>query len=218
MNPESPSQSFMLAGASALTKTSDVYQISSNFENFAHNIKLRTLEWRVLFAIDGYRTVREICLQLHLDEDSAREIFGKLSLLNLIQEEEISLSDFIQRSPNLPTSEVPSLTIGGASPFRTPLALQGASMPEPARTTVSVVSSGSDPGDYAEEEFEEEEPPAAPAPPAPPPVSRVGAEPPPMPSSVAVDLQPLAPVAPPEQPTPRPVAPVVAAALAVISS
>ena len=60
MNPESPSQSFMLAGASALTKPSDVFQISPNFENYAHNIKLRTLEWRVLFAIDGYRTVREI--------------------------------------------------------------------------------------------------------------------------------------------------------------
>ena len=108
MNPESPSQSFLLAGASALTKPNDVYQISPNFETYAHDLKLRTLEWRVLFAIDGYRTVREICKQLNLDEDQAREMFGKLSLLNLIQEEEISLADFLQRAPN--TGEIPALT------------------------------------------------------------------------------------------------------------
>ncbi len=191
----------MLAGASALTKPSDVYQINANFENFAHNIKLRTLEWRVLFAIDGYRTVREICLQLHLDEDQAREIFGKLSLLNLIQEEEISLSDFLQRSPNLQLDDAPTLTIGGTSPFRAPLALQTANFSEPAPpASVSVVSSESDPDVYADEEVEEE--PAAPAPP--PPISRVGAEAPPVYSDVVVDMQPLVPIAPPEPP-PAPV-------------
>jgi len=74
------------------------YERVPNFESLARESRVRFLEWKIVFALDGLKTGADIALAFGLSEMRTIEIFDRLIGKGIIAEVEIALEDYLERT------------------------------------------------------------------------------------------------------------------------
>lgn len=74
------------------------YERVPNFESLAREARVRFVEWKIIFALDGLKTGADIALLFGLSEARTNEIFDRLIGRGIIAEVEIGLEDYLQRT------------------------------------------------------------------------------------------------------------------------
>lgn len=125
---------------------SDILERAEDWNQRGDHLRLRPLEWVLLFAIDGVSAVGDLVRRAEVEESVVLSTLLKFLQLGLIRRAELTWSEFCERCPGLLTSAAR----GGAAPIArvesTPSAAAAASpptAPEPAAAPVRFRLTGS---------------------------------------------------------------------------
>lgn len=99
-------------------RTSVIYQPKRDWNELSEEVKLRQWEWRVLVAFDGNRTLGQAIQHTGLKREEMAALLQKFHALDLIEEREVSFSDFL-KSEALHQDESETAGIAG-QPLRVP--------------------------------------------------------------------------------------------------
>jgi hypothetical protein len=73
-----------------------VYRRTREPRDLPHDLRLRSLEWALYFAADGQRTAGELGKQLRADDAARESAVARLLHLGLIEEREVSASEYVR--------------------------------------------------------------------------------------------------------------------------
>ena len=73
-----------------------VYQLTQDLVSLPESLKLRNVEWGVLFAVTGEHTVAQISDHFGLEAGEQKNIFGRLLAEGLIAEREVSYGEYLR--------------------------------------------------------------------------------------------------------------------------
>ena len=163
-----------------------VFELARPLTDLSPDLRLRSAEWGLLFAVSGRHTVGQIENLLGLESDAARRSWHRLLELGLIRERELTYGEYLRASA--------ATTDEGEMSLRRFLQQGAAWQGAPADETAVVDSAPTAPQ------------PAAPEPTAPEPTAPQPAAPQPAaPQQAAVIPPPKLPVPPQDLPKPAPV-------------
>lgn len=86
-----------------------VFQIARELRQLPESLKLRNLEWGLLFAITGEHTVAQLGTHFGLAPAERDAAFARLQAKGLIQERELSLSQYLRAAATLGDDQPKSL-------------------------------------------------------------------------------------------------------------
>ena len=78
-----------------------VYQLTQDLVSLPGSLKLRNIEWGVLFAVTGEHTVAQISDHFGLEAGEQKNIFGRLLAEGLIAERETSYGEYLRATATI---------------------------------------------------------------------------------------------------------------------
>jgi|CXWL01.1.fsa_nt_gi hypothetical protein len=94
--PAAPLASGSEATPSLSTRGSAVYALTRSFDNLPPDLRLRSADWGVLFAITGRHTVGQIGEQLGLTAAERDRAFARLRAAGLLVERDLALDEYLR--------------------------------------------------------------------------------------------------------------------------
>lgn len=104
-----------------------IFRLAKNLGEFPETVKLRNVEWGILFAVTGQHTVAQIGEHFQLTAEERDAAFTRLAVDGFIVEREVSYSEYLRATATLRDEEPKTL----ARFLRSGVAL-GGSAPRPA--------------------------------------------------------------------------------------
>jgi hypothetical protein len=79
-----------------------VFEIAADLRAIPDTLKLRNLEWGLLFAVTGEHTVAQIAQHFGLELAAIAELFGRLSEAQLVRERPVSYGEYLRAAATVP--------------------------------------------------------------------------------------------------------------------
>ncbi len=90
-------------------RQSAVYEVSQSLGDLPESLRMRSLEWGVLFSVTGRHTVAQIGELLGLPKDARDAAFGRLLDRGLLRERELTYSEYLRAAATSDDSEPKNL-------------------------------------------------------------------------------------------------------------
>ena len=97
-----------------------IFELAAPLERLPADLRLRSLEWGVLFAVTGRHTVAQVGAALELSDEERDRVFRRLCELNLIAERPLTAGEYLRAAATAggdrPRTLAEFLTPGLAAP------------------------------------------------------------------------------------------------------
>ena len=93
----------------------DRYRRTSEFDRKTVGLRLRAVEWQVLFTLDGQKPLTAVAAECALSSDDVAGILARFEGLGLVETQKLTLEEFRSQS-RPPEPDVPVMAMPAAAP------------------------------------------------------------------------------------------------------
>lgn len=86
-----------------------IYQLAGSLDALPENVKLRNIEWGILFAVTGIHTVGQIAQHFEITPNEANGVFERLVNNGLVTERPVSYGEYLKANATVADDEPKSL-------------------------------------------------------------------------------------------------------------